>query len=251
MITVANTPLDVSLFLREYRPNSVEYELITTMANSSHNYSYDNIEQLRFELAMRNEIVNAARALNRSRFSFAVFNKAKSNPRYWEMTPNGGYLLKKGVKPSDAILDIFKNGSLYATECATAMMIVYYKALLDIYGADTFNKLFPSIYLMNWLSLDPLLADVGIPRNVAEILIGDRAYFKNPDVDPKNPEWQGENVIVLPNDLFYGHGMGIVTAKKIIQTLNSKRKRNATRSAYYLDTASRPNFKNLARFMPR
>lgn len=64
-----------------------------------------------------------------------------------------------------------------------------------------------------------------------DYLPGDCVYFENPDHDEETPEWQGENAILLGNNLFYGHGIGITTAQGIIDELNSNRKPNATISA--------------------
>ena len=77
-------------------------------------------------------------------------------------------------------------------------------------------------------------------------LLGDRGYFRNPDVNPKTPEWQGENVIVLPDSLYYGHGIGIADADDMIKALNSNRIAGAERSAYLLDMAGRPDYRQLA-----
>lgn len=247
MIIISNTPFEISELIGDYPPGGIESQLLEQMAKSTGSYRYDSVEQLKFELALRREIVGAAEALSRSGLRFAVFHKSKCNPDYWERTANGGFQLKSGAIPSEAIRDIFTNGRKYATECATAMVIVYYGALLKVWPEETFNRLFPSIYLMNWHRLDPLLAEVGSPQKVSDILLGDRCYFRNPQVDPKVPELQGENVIVLPKGLYYGHGVGIVTADQIIRMLNANRIENATQSAYFMEnSAARPNFKKLA-----
>ena len=67
-------------------------------------------------------------------------------------------------------------------------------------------------------------AGIGYPRKAHDMLIGDRAYFKNPDVHPETMWLQGENVIVLAEDLYYGHGIGIANAETFIEILNRNRK---------------------------
>ena len=231
--------------LSQYDQNSVEREILLALQNSPQTYSYRSVDELKFELSLRREIVAASRELYRSGMGFAVFEQTKANPDFWTITSNGGFRQKEGVKGSAAISDIFINGRQYATECATAMVIVYYKALLNLLGAERFDALFGNIYLMNWDIQEPLLREVGTPRSVAQHLIGDRAYFNNPDVSPDVPWWQGENVIVLPDSLYYGHGIGIQPADGIIRVLNSQRKEDATQSAYLMNTAARPSFRKL------
>lgn len=247
MIKIAGNTYDVANIIYQYPASSIERQLLKVMSESTETYRYDTLDQLIFEITLRKEIAEAAKLLNKSRFSFAVFNKSKCNPAYWDRTRNGGFRLKTGANPAHAINDIYTNGQLYATECATAILIVYYKALLEVYGEQLFNRTFPSIYLMNWHNIDQNLRETGIPVYVKDILIGDRCYIANPDVSPEYPEWQGENVIVLGDGAYYGHGVGITTVNRIINTLNTRRKYNATRSAYFVDsTAARPNFKRLA-----
>lgn len=246
MITVSGANFDISTIAGDYPETGVERQVLDKMSASRRNYGYDNLSQLKFELNLRKETVNAAEALNVSGLSFANFDDSKCNRQYWDRTENGGFRLANGAKPGEAISDIYINGDKYATECATAMQIVYYKALLGVYGEKLFDKLFPKIYLMNWMIREPLLKDLGSMKKVTDSLIGDRGYFVNEDVDPKTPEWQGENVIVLPDSLYYGHGIGIKTADEIIEALNLNRKRNATQSAYLLDSAARPDFKELS-----
>jgi len=246
MIVVGGRPFDIDPLMEAYQPNSIEGELLRRMADSTGTYGYDSVSELTFELELRREIVDAARALSRSRFSFAVFHKSRCNETYWERTANGGFDLREGELPSEAVMDIYTNGGQYATECATAILIVYYRALLETFGAERFDALFPHIYLMNWSRLDPLLREAGTPRRAVDQLPGDRGYFRNPDVDPETPEWQGENVIILPNDLYYGHGIGLTRAAGIIRGLNAHRREGSTQSAYLMDEVGRPDFKRLA-----
>ncbi|MFZ2537492.1 MAG: protein-glutamine gamma-glutamyltransferase [Oscillospiraceae bacterium] len=245
MIKAKQVPLDINTIINNYPKNGIELEMLTILDKSSSTYDYSSIEELNFELNLRREIVQSANDLYKSRMDFAVFRKTKCNEAFWERTEDGGFLLKSDVKPSDAITDIFKNGQLYATECATAMVIVYYKALLNVMGEATFNRLFKKIHLMNWHYIDNRLVEIGHMRKVNDYLPGDRRYFANPDVDPETPEWQGENALNLSEKLYYGHGIGIKEASAIIESLNSNRKKDATKIAYLMETAARPDFKAL------
>jgi protein-glutamine gamma-glutamyltransferase len=245
MIRIAGSPLQPYELMDKYPSGSIEGKIISKMSLSSSTYEYSSLEQLVFELDLRKNIISASRELNRSGLSFRVFRKAICNTDYWTRTAQGGFLLKKDVRPSAAVRDIFTNGHLYGTECATAIVIVYYKAVLNVFPAELFDKTFPTIHLMNWHYMD---RDLGVRSydRVPDFLPGDCLYVKNPDVNPLTPEWQGENAIDLGDGTFYGHGMGIKTIDQIIKALNSQRRRGSTRSAYLLESATRPNFKRLA-----
>ena len=116
------------------------------------------LDELSFELKLRNNIILSARALNQSNAEFAVFENSRCNPRFWHLMYTGGFLLRRDVKPSDAIQDIYLNSSLYAFECATAMVIIYYHAVLHLIGESFFNQLFSNLYLYSW-NFDP---DLGL-----------------------------------------------------------------------------------------
>lgn len=251
MITINNAPLNTAALASEFPENSVERAVINILASSEETYAYDSIDQLKFELKLRREIINAANALNESDISFKNFRDTICNPDYWTRKDNGGFELKEGVKPSDAIRDIFVNSSMYGTECATAMLIIYYKALLEIFPEDVFNRMFQNIHLMNWHLIEREIREVGLMQEVKDFLPGDRRYFANPDVDPTTPEWQGENVIDMGNGIYYGHGIGKYGAETLIRALNLNRKEDADESAYLMSSAGRPNFKRLAALYQR
>ncbi|NLM84555.1 MAG: protein-glutamine gamma-glutamyltransferase [Clostridiales bacterium] len=246
MLLVDNKPIDAA-FLQQYPAGSIQRKALEIMQKSEETLRYGSLDELKFELELRNAIVKAAEDLSRSGLRFAVFSKSYANPDYWTRRSDGGFLLKTGVKASDAIRDIFKNGRLYGTECATAMPIVYFKALLDVFGDEAFNKMFSTIYLMNWRYLPAELSMTGRMQKTKTYLPGDRRYITNPDVDPQTPEWQGENVIDLGNGRYYGHGMGRRTIDEIVRALNQNRFAGARREAYLLDTVGRPDFRRLFR----
>ncbi len=207
-------------------------------------YSYQSIDELSFELKLRKNIILSARAMNQSNVRFAVFAKSRCNPQYWHLTRTGGFLLLDGVTPSDAIQDIYRNSSQYAFECATAMVIIYYHAVLNLIGESLFNQLFQNIYLYSWHA-DP---DLGLTSNyTGHFLPGDVVYFKNPDFDPQTPQWRGENAVILGDGTYFGHGVGIKTAEQIIQALNRRRKPGKKQSAYLTNVVTRPSFKHLAK----
>lgn len=246
MIYINDKPADTAELIKDYPENSIERTIINTLSSSGERYVYGSQSELDFELRMRREIVKAANELNKSGLSFEIFRETKCNPEYWKRHDDGGFELKPDVKASDAIRDIYKNGTKYGTECATAMQIVYYKALLSIFPEDVFNKMFNNIYLMNWHRVHRELHDIGIMHREKDYLPGDRRYFTNPDVNTETPEWQGENVIDMGNGLYYGHGIGIHNAKAIMDALNDNRRAGAQKEAYLLDSAARPDFKQLS-----
>lgn len=251
MILISGAPADIVALKEQYAENSTERRVLDILSESGQRHAYGSLGQLKFELELRREIVTASKRLYRSRLDFAVFRESRCNPEFWERTQNGGFRLKNGVKASSGIGDIFANGQKYATECATAMIIVYYKALLDVYSAELFDATFPGIYLMNWHALDRLLRETGAMKKVGDYLPGDRRYVANPDVSPLTPEWQGENLIDLDGRLYYGHGIGIVTIDTVISALNQNRRPDAESSAYLMEEAGRPDFKKLFEVVPR
>jgi len=251
MIFIETQPADAAALAQEYPSGSVERETIQILAAGSHRYRYASEDRLRFELTLRREIVHAARALGASGLAFATFRRSFCNTDYWERMPDGGFAVKTGVNPADAVRDILRSSHRYGTECATAMLMVYYLALAEVFPERAFREVFRNIYLMNWHRIEDPLREVGVMRHTGDYLPGDRRYFKNPDVEPTTPEYQGENVIDLGGGLYYGHGAGIQRAEALIRMLNQNRRADADEETYLLPGVARPNFARLAALLDR
>lgn len=218
-------------------------EIVQKKERSPLPYVYGSLEDLLFELSLRRGTVETAKALQFSGVKFATYRKSHCNERFWSRTDKGGFQLRYGVMPSDGIQDIYQNGPLYGFECSMAIMIVMYKAVLDQIGPHAFNTYFNDLLLYDW-HYD---SDLGFTQTnwLIEASPGDILYFKNPDHNPETPEWQGENVIKLEDDLYYGHGIGIKSSASIIAALNSRRRPGSTVSAYLMNQVIHPNYEHL------
>lgn len=247
MIEFLEGEFNAQVFLDSYASGSPEAEMINKLVSSTHTYRYSSADELTFEIGLRSNIINASVDLYRSRLAFRIFRDSKCNEDFWHRRSDGGFVLRADVKASDAINDIFRNTRLYGTECATAIVIVFYKAVLKSFGEDLFNKAFPDIILMNWQDMNELMG-VSTYRGLPVYIPGDCRYFRNPDVNPLTPEWQGENAIDLGGGRYYGHGIGITDADGIIYALNRNRIEGSEISAYLMDSATRPHFKRLYQF---
>ncbi|USK73765.1 protein-glutamine gamma-glutamyltransferase [Peribacillus frigoritolerans] len=228
MIKINHKWLDVSQ-IQPGTASAKSLETLQCLAEDSNVFEYRNFWDFNFEIQLRNRVIEAAIALDKSGPEFSTLEESQSNQRYWHLSKDGTFTLQPGILPHAALVDIFMNGGLYAFECGTAIVVTFLKAILDLIGPRNFDYLFSDLFLYDWRP----------PRNMALIvrqgrdyLPGDCVYFKNPDHDLATPEWQGENAILLGRNLFYGHGIGITTAQGIIDELNSNRKPYATISAF-------------------
>jgi len=245
MILIKRNMISKRSLIHFFPPDSLEVKILSKISDSNEIYQYDHVSQLIFEVDLRNKIINASRKLNASGFKFRTFKSAFCNPEYWELTNKGGFLLRKDRNPSDAIEDIFQQGSKYGTECSTAITIVYYKALLDIYSKELFDAFFQDLYLMNWHYIAHNL-DIVTYKYLLDYIPGDCRYVENPDYDPKRSEFRGQNLIDLGDGTYYGHGTGITTLEEVINHLNRHRVDYPSRSAFLKQSATRPNFIHLA-----
>lgn len=245
MITIAGSPVDPSELLGAWSLSGGQREVVTAMARSRDVYAYPSAQVLRFELKLRERLVKSAVALAHSGLAFATFERTRCNEEFWIKTEYGGCLLRENVPPSVAIEDIFRRGRAYALECATAMVVIIYYAVLQSIRRSDFDRLFSGLLLYDWRYDQDLRLTTVRTRS---FLPGDIVYFENPDFDPSTPEWQGENAVVLGGGEYYGHGIGIGPAEMFIRHLNRQRRPGATRSAFLSDLVTRPGFAYLSQF---
>lgn len=241
MIQIAGVPLQQN---KNWKLGSIEKTIMHQMENAPDYYSYNSVDELLFELKMRKNIIDSANEMNKSKAKFTTFTYARCNPRYWQLTRAGGFLLRPDVQPAEAILDIFQNGALYAYECATAIPIIYYHAILNSIGSRLFNSLFRNLYLYSWHT-DTDLGLVTFYGN--HFLPGDVLYLNNPDYDRRTPWFRGLNAVLLNDGKLFGHGFYIRTPEEMIKILNEKRGPGSQQSAYVTKLITRPSFEYLFR----
>lgn len=246
MIVVDNKIVNASFVNDEDKNDPLAQDILRTLMRSKDSNIYKSNRELSFDISLRKSIVNASKLMSVSGMQFQTFRRAYCNPMFWIRTPQGGFLVRPGVRPSDAINDIFRFGRFYATECATAIIIIFYKALLDLYGYNVFDQLFDGIYLFTW-NYDSNLAVKSTDIDIASP--GDVVYFKNPQVDPFTPEWQGENTVVMGNNYYFGHGIGIKSSQEIIFHLNHHRFPFAMISAFLTKLTTRIDANEMAKHL--
>ncbi|MCM3617221.1 protein-glutamine gamma-glutamyltransferase [Sutcliffiella horikoshii] len=241
MILIAGESVtDSSLFALD----GLEETIFERLSDDPETYTYQSPEELKFEIAMRNNIVASASLMSQGDSRFETFAGTQSNPAYWHITDTGGMQIRKDVKPSDAISDIFINSQEYAFECATAKVILYYHAILKTAGEEFFNHYFQDLYLYSWHFDSDLVMQ---STDTYHFIPGDVVYFNNPDFNPMTFWWRGENAVVMGDGKFFGHGLGIEDADYIIEFLNGTRKPDSSKPAYLTDYVARPSFNHLAK----
>ncbi|MGL4821246.1 MAG: protein-glutamine gamma-glutamyltransferase [Bacilli bacterium] len=223
-------------------------KILDSMDNSNYALTYQNVDALQFDVALRYHFIESARKLNGSRISFRNFQNSFCNPIFWHRDWNGGFRIQPNVTPANAITDIFVNGQYYGTECATAIIMMMYEALLQLMNPVKFNMLFANMQLYTWNHDSDLKI---VTTFQSAYCPGDVVYFKNPQVHPATPEWQGENTVYLDDGMYYGHGTSIAPAEQIVWKLNLHRMPYATISAYISDQITHMNADAMANYAER
>lgn len=137
-------PQDIENWKIDKNLNPLLKEMIETPVQ----FDYHSIAELMFELNLRMNIVAAAKTLHKSGAKFATFLKTYGNTKYWRVSPEGALELKYRMPPSKAIRDIAENGPFYAFECATAIVVIYYLALIDTIGEKNLMPTLTELFYM-------------------------------------------------------------------------------------------------------
>lgn len=163
MIEINGKPLDLSTLPAL---SQVEQAIVQSLAATDVVYSYQNPKELSFELALRTNILQASVALLQSGARFESFQKSYCNPRFWYRMPNGAFQLRQGVRPSSAIDDIFYNGQLYGFECATAIIMIFYKAVRESIDQPSFDA-----YFNNFISIHGNMTKISSWKHAKELTL--------------------------------------------------------------------------------
>ena len=200
------------------------------------------------EVTLRVNIAQAARDLAASGANFSATASSDAvNPLLWTLGYGGRMQVRKFLadgtigSPAKAIRDIFSHGEHYGFECATAMMVIFHKAILETVGDAAFDAMFAhprNLTFFRWeVKDDDYLALEKIDKNGDQLTVGSHYYYKNPDASEENSAFAGENVIYLGVEngrrMFYGHGIVgakgtyVVSEAELLASLRSLRRYGA------------------------
>lgn len=209
-----------------------------------------NVRQLGQALCERVRIgaamTSACEDMGRARHAFALLDDQSFSRTHWQQEGGGTFHVRDGVRPSQALRDVFAHPDAYRFECATALVLVHYKAMLELVGDDDFDRMCPRLRVGPWETDEAFVRHTRSEGDSAveaseerrrHFRAGDYGYIKNWDVSEKGARagWQGENVIALGDGRFYGHPFGVTTEDSIVQHLNTHRVEGAARPAGLLD----------------
>ena len=199
------------------------------------------------EVQIRTHTVEGAKILDQAKqagrgLGFANdLRKTQANPQFWNVDQQGRMSLRQGVSPADAVDDVFNNPNAYTLDCAAASHVVGLRAIKNTIGAEDFNRTHDGLSIYGWQAerrgpggnMQTISKVTGNQNDRAQggLKAGDVGYFKNPD--NISTEWQGENVISLGGDQYWGHPGGTKSSQGWVNWMNQNaRTPYATREAF-------------------
>lgn len=224
-----------------------------------------NVQQISQAMADRVRVgaavVSACLEMHQAHHEFAIAPRQKFSSEFWrrdgQLSHFATFHLKPGAKASAAMNDVFLHPDAYRFECATALVLVYYRAIQKLIGDADFDRIMGDLKIGPWefeADLERFLlrsgrGDQPATEARAEALkFGEYTYTKNWAVS-----WwgwakgcQGQNQIRLDQDLYYAHSYELVGQGDIVARENGARVFGAQTSASMTDRQERLDPKLLA-----
>ncbi len=188
-------------------------------------------------------VVNAAKKLAQAKTRFCSPWYMRFNPSFWELYKGDHYIVKEGQSPSAALLDIFNNKAFTPChECSTAIIIIFYRAILDLIGNEHFDRVFDQSDIRKKLIIGPMaygrisnyITSIGAGNRratssqAANFKPGSYGYVRNwshyNSESTYDDGWQGENIIFLGDGFVFGHPFGIEKLSTVIDGVDSHRR---------------------------
>lgn len=206
-------------------------------------------------------VVSACLEMHQAHHEFAIAPRQKFSSEFWrrdgQLSHFATFHLKPGAKASAAMNDVFLHPDGYRFECATALVLVYYRAIQKLIGDSDFDRIMGDLKIGPWefeADLERFLVRSGRGDQPAtearsrELTFGEYTYTKNWAVS-----WwgwakgcQGQNQIRLDEDLYYAHSYELVGQGDIVARENGARVWGAKTSASMTDRQERLDPKLLA-----
>lgn len=207
-------------------------------------------------------VVSACLEMHQAHHEFAIAPLQRFSGAYWRrdgrLQHHATFHLRPGVKASAALNDVFRNPDGYRFECATALVLVYYRAIQKLIGERDFDRIMGDLKVGPW-EYEPDLARFllssgkgdrpATPERARQLKYGEYTYTKNWAVS-----WwgwakgcQGQNQIRLDDDLYYAHSYALVGQGDIVARENGARVIGAKTSASMTDAQTRLDPKLLSK----
>jgi protein-glutamine gamma-glutamyltransferase len=226
-----------------YRPAGGELVVAQAIFQAK-KFEFESNDSWKAELQARAAIIQAIADLNRTPARFASANTWSLPVDSW--TPvkivgsgkvQGAFIPKKDVSAAQAIQAIFGAEKPCLLDCSSAIMIAFYRGLLQAVGEDTFNRRKdPLVICPTGVEKVTLTqGDISVPfyakevesvtlTSVADLIPGDWVYFLNfPTYETshaKTAAWAGEHMIYAGNERYVGFGIeGALTAEEVQKEL--------------------------------
>jgi RHS repeat-associated protein len=204
--------------VQDYNENTGERldrkgQILAAMLVSKRTFYIGNgsVEQLDLHVQTRLNIITAAEKIR-----FGMPGRAadiRYNPDYWEIR-GGVPVLKRNVRPSEAINDMFQNPEKYSVPCEMALRAAVAYGTMQTIGRDAFDKglngrsplTSTDEMVFNRTGYGPGYGRSSTPGDAW--VPGDWGQVRNTKWDPHRPGGDfldRENVLYLGNENFWGH----------------------------------------------